>query len=128
MTKFPLLAILLFIAASAFAQTNTEKEVKNLLAHKWKATHMEKGGQKTPLPAEAGDWYLDLKADGTLIMLDSEGQKKGKWSYNHKTKTLTTTTDLDPWNFQVVKVNATELILKATEDGVTTTGYMKRVN
>ena len=128
MTKFPLLAILLFIGGFVFGQTHSEKEIKELLAHKWKATHMEEGGLKTPLPAEAGDWFLDLKADGTLIMVDSEGQKKGKWNYDHKTKTLTATTDLDPWNFQLVKVSATELVLKATENGVTTTGYLKRVN
>ena len=123
--KFSLLAILLLIVESVFAQTHSEKEIKDLLSHKWKAIYMEEDGQKIPTP---GEWLIDLKTDGTLIMFDFEGQTKGKWSYSHKTKTLTTTLELDPRHFDVVKVSETELVLKITEDGVTMTMYMKRVN
>src|SRR6185436_10210685 len=90
MTKFPLLAILLFIGASAFAQTQTEKEIKDLLCHKWKLTHMESGGQKIPVPTEFGDSFLDFKADGTVIEIDASEEQKAKWTYDHKTKTITT--------------------------------------
>ncbi|HEV8271423.1 MAG TPA: hypothetical protein VGQ04_08965 [Chitinophagaceae bacterium] len=131
MIKFPLLAILLFVGAFLFGQTRSEKEIKDLLAHKWKATHMEQGGQKMPIPTEAGDSFLDIKADGTLIEISSEGQKKSKWSYDHRTKTFTVSNEvdpLDPWKFELIKVSETELVIKATEDGMTMNMYLKRVN
>jgi len=128
MKKFPLLTIVLFLFTSLFAQTQTEKEVKDLLAHKWKATHMEEqGGQKTPIPAETGDSFLDIKADGTYIMINSKEQKEDKWSYDHKTKTLTFTDALDPWKFEVIKISDTELVMKMIEEGETMIMYLKRV-
>ena len=73
MKKFPLLTIVLFLFTASFAQTQTEKEVKDLLAHKWKLTHMEQGGQKMEVPAEFGDSFLDFKADGTITEIDQTG-------------------------------------------------------
>ena len=131
MTKFPLLAILLFIGASAFAQTHTEKEVKDLLAHKWKASHTEEGGKKMPVPPGARDWFLHLNADGTFNMVDAEGEKKGRWSYDHKTKTLTVSSEIDPsdpWKFDVIKINETELAMRLAEEGETMIAYFKRVS
>jgi len=130
MTKFSLLAIVLFISASIFGQIQSEKEIKSLLAHKWKATHMEEGGQKMPVPAEASDWFLDIKADGTFIMLDSEGLKQSKWNYDHRTKTFTVSNEidpLDPWKFEIIKVTETELAMKMKEEGETMIMYLKRV-
>ena len=129
MTKFTLFIILLFIGVSAFSQTQSEKEIKDLLAHKWKAMLMEQGGQKIPVPPDAGDWFLDIKADGTFTMLDLEGQKKGKWSYDHKTKNFIASNEIDPsdpWKFEVLKVSETELALKVTEEGMTMKMYLKR--
>ena len=129
MTKLALLTILFFVGASVFGQTQSEKEIKGLLAHKWKFTHVEQGGQKIPAPAEAEDWFIDIKADGTFNMLDAEGLKKGKWSYEHNTKAFTFSNQvdpLDPWKFELVKVSETELVIKAKEDGVIM--YLKRVN
>ncbi len=127
MTKLPPLAIMLFIGLSAFSQTQTEKEVKSLLVHKWKATHLEEpGGQKIPVPTEMGDWFLDFKADGKIIMIDdSHKEEKGKWNYDHKTKILTVTSEKEPQKFQIRKVTGTELVIEAPEDGVM---YLKRVN
>ena len=131
MAKFPLFIILLFIGVSAFSQTRSEKEIKELLAHKWKPTHLEEGGQKMLAPAEADDWFIDIKADGTLITLDSEGLKKGKWSYDYKTKNFIFIHEIDPsdpWKFEVIKISDSEIVIKATLDGITTTMYFKRVN
>ena len=128
MTRFPVLAILLFIGASAFAQTQTEKEIKDLLAHKWKLTHIEQGGQKIPVPAEIGDSFLDFKADGTVLMIDSDKEEKGKWSYDHKTKTITTKSEEEEQKFEVIKISATELYFKMTVEEMTMGMYLKRVN
>jgi len=127
MTKFPLLAILLFIGASTFAQTQTEKEIKDLLAHKWKLTHIEQAGQKMPVPPEMGDSFLDFKADGTILMIDSEKEEKGKWSYDHKTKTVTTKSEEEVQKFEVIKISETELLIKATMEEMTIGMYLKRV-
>ena len=128
MTKFPLLVILLFIGASSFAQTQTEKEIKDLLVHKWKLTHVEQGGQKVPLPAELGDSFLDFKADGTILMIDSDATEKGKWSYDHKTKTVTTESDGEVQKFEVMKISVTELYIKGTFEETKMGMYLKRVN
>ena len=131
MNRFRLLAIFLFVSASTFAQTQSEKEIKDLLAHKWKPMLLEEGGQKMPVPADSDDWFLDIKADGTFILLDKEGRKTGKWSYDHKTKNFTASNEIDPsdpWKFEVIKVSETELVLQATEDEMTIKMYMKRVN
>ena len=131
MTKFPLLAILLFIVESASAQTLSEKEIKGLLSHKWKASHTEEGGQKMPVPHGARDWFLHLKADGTFNMVDAEGEKKGRWSYDHRTKTLTVSNEIDPsdpWKFDVIKISETELAMRLAEEGETMIAYLKRVN
>ena len=129
--KFSLLANFLFIVGSVFGQTHSEQEIKNLLAHKWKASHTEEGGQKMPVPPGARDWFLHLKADGTFNMVDAEGEKKGRWSYDHRTKTLTVSNEIDPsdpWKFDVIKINETELAMRLAEEGETMIAYFKRVN
>jgi len=128
MTKFPLFAILLFIGASTFAQTQSEKETNDLLSHKWKLTFVEMGGQKIPPPAEAGDSFLDFKADGSLLQIDTTGEEKAKWTYDHKTKTITTVDKDGTEKYEIIKISETELIVKATEEGMTFNLIMKRVN
>ena len=127
MKKFPLLAIVLFLFSASFAQTQTEKEVKDLLAHKWKLTHMEQGGQKMEVPAEFGDSFLDFKADGTITEIDQTGEEKGKWSYDHKTKTVTSDVKEEKVKYEILKITATELVMKATMEGMTMSLYMKKV-
>ena len=126
MNKFPLLVILVFIGASAFAQTQTEKEVKDLLPYKWKVTHMEQGGQKMEIPAGFGDTFLDIKADGSIVMIDPEKEEKGKWTYDHKSKVLTTITGEDSQKLELVKISDAELVIKVSEEGMTLTMYLKR--
>ena len=128
MTKFTLLAILLFIGSSVFAQTQTEKEVKDLLAHKWKLTHVEIGGQKIEVPVGAGDSFLDFKADGTLLKIDSEDEQKGKWTYDHKTKTITSKDEDGEENYEIVKISDIEFSFKVTDEGQTMIMTLKRAN
>lgn len=128
MTKFPLLIVLLFIGASAFAQTQTEKEIKDLLVHKWKLTHMEKDGKKGEIPAEFGESFLDFKTDGTVLMIDPEATEKGKWKYDHKTKTVTTESEEEAQKFELIKISATELVIKGTFEETTMTMYLKRAS
>ena len=128
MTKIPLLTILLFIGASAFAQTQTEKEIKDLLCHKWKLAFVEMGDQKIPPPAEAGDSFLDFKADGSVLEIDKTGEEKAKWTYDHKTKTITTVDKDGTVKYEIIRISETELIVKATEEGMTFNLIMKRVN
>ena len=128
MTKFPLLVILLFIGASAFAQTQTEKEIKDLLVHKWKLTHMEREGKKAEIPAEFGESFLDFKADGTILMIDSEQTEKGKWKYDHKIKTITTESEEEVQKFEIIKISATELVVKGSFEEMTMTMYLKKAS
>ena len=128
MKKFPLLAIVLFLITASFAQTQTEKEVKDLLAHKWKLTHMEEGGQKIAIPTEFGDSFLDFNADGTITEIDSKGQEKGKWTYDHKTKTITSEVKKEVVKYEVIKITETELVIKATLEDMVMNLHMKRVN
>ena len=128
MTKFPLLVVLLFIGASAFAQTQTEKEIKDLLIHKWKLTHMEQDGKKAEIPAEFGESFLDFKTDGTILMIDSEKSEKGKWKYDHKTKTVTTESEEEVQKFELIKISATELVIKGAFEEMTMTMYLKRAS
>ena len=126
MTKFPLLVVLLFISASAFAQTQTEKETKDLLVHKWKLTHMEQDGKKAEVPAAFGESFLDFKADGTVLMIDSEQTEKGKWKYDHKIKTIITESEEEVQKFEIIKISATELVIKGAFEEMTMTMYLKR--
>ena len=128
MTKFPLLAILLFIGISGFSQTQTEQEIKALLCHKWKVTHMEVGGQKVAVPAEFSELYLDIKSNGTLIEIEPEGEHKGTWSYQHKTKTFITDDEDGIKKHEIVKINETEFIMKSDLKGLLMSLIMKRVN
>ena len=128
MTKFPLLAVMLLITASAFAQTQTEKEIKELLCHKWKLTHMEQDGKKMEVPAAFGESFLDFKADGTILMIDAEKEEKNKWSYDHKTKTITTQSEAEVQKFEIIRISATELVLNGILEDMKMGMYMKRVN
>ena len=129
MKKLPLLVILLFVGAFAFGQTQSEKEVKDLLTHKWKVTHMEMNGQKTPIPEELGEIFLEMKADGTFIGTEPGGkEEKGKWSYDHKTKTITTVDEEGEKKHELIKVSDTELTIKSDLDGMLISLIMKRVN
>jgi len=128
MTKTSLFAILLFIGASSFAQTQTEKEIKDLLAHKWKLTLIEMGGQKLEVPPGVGDSFLDFKADGTILKIDPQKEQKGKWTYDHKTKIITTEDEDGVEKYEIVKISETEFTFKATHEGQAMTMFLKRVN
>ena len=128
MTKISLLIILFFIGPSSFAQKQTEKEVKSLLCHKWKMDYAKAGDQRLPLPSDFGNALFDIKSNGTLIAGDSNKQKKGKWRYDHKTKTLITETGDNSFKHEVIKITKTELILKSTIEAIQIDVVMKRMD
>ena len=128
MNKFFLFGILLFVFASSSAQTQTEKEIRGLLCHKWTVTHFEIQGQKTPMPAEFSDNFLDIKPDGTIIEKDPTEEIKGKWSYDHKTMTFTTDDKDGIIKHEIIKISETELIFKSELEGTLVNLIMKRVD
>jgi len=131
MNKILLFSVFLFITASSFAQkdtTRSEQEVKTLLCHKWKVTHIEMNGQKIPLPPELGESSLEIIADGTLIEKDATEEIKGKWSYDHKTKILTTDDRDGIIKHVILKISETELIFKSEVDGTEMNLIMKRLD
>jgi hypothetical protein len=125
--RISLFAVLLFIGVFAVAQTQSEKEIKVLLANKWKLTHVEFGGQKIEMPPEAGDSFLDFKADGTILKIDSEGEIKGKWSYDHSTKIINTEDEDGVEKYEILKISETEFSFKTTAEGQTVSMTLKRV-
>ena len=127
MTKTPLLAILLFINLSALAQPKTEQEVRSLLCHKWKVTHMETAERKVAVPAEY-ELYMDIRSNGTLIELEPEGEHNGKWKYEHETRTFITDDDDGIKKHEVIKINEKEFIIKSDLGGELVNLIMKRVN
>jgi hypothetical protein len=125
--KLSVLTLFFFIGLSVFAQTQSEKETKDLLAHKWKLTHVEFGGQKIEMPAEAGDSFLDFKADGTILKIDSEGEVKGKWTYDHSTRVISTEDEDGVEKYEILKISETEFSFKTSAEGQTITMILKRV-
>jgi hypothetical protein len=123
-----ILPILLFISASAFAQKQTEKEIKTLLCHKWKASEVKAGDQILPIPSGADINFLNIKTDGTFTAGDPNKQKKGKWRYDHKTKTLTTEAEDKVVKHEIIKITKTELRLKTTIEGIVLDINMKRTD
>ena len=131
MTKFLLLTILLFTGISSFAQTQTEKEVLELLSHKWKVTDVELNGEKQPAHSEFGDVFLELKADGSFIANDpGKKEQKGKWSYDHKGKTLIIIGEekQKKKKHELIKISDSDLIIKMGEDGIILTLILKRAD
>jgi hypothetical protein len=125
--RVSLFAVLLFTGMFAVAQTQSEKEIKVLLAYKWKLTHVELGGQKIEMPPEAGDSLLDFKADGTILKIDSEGEVKGKWTYDHPTKIISTEDIGGVEKYEILKISETELSFKTIADGQAVSMTLKRV-
>lgn len=121
---------LIIIFSSAFftgaaAQVKTEAEVKKLLCHKWKLTHYETEGEKTP---EAAGPTLLFKDDGTMIHTADGEESKGKWKYDHKTTTLTLDDQYGVKEAKIGKIIGTELVLKAMVEGEGLTMFFKKID
>ena len=128
MKRLSIFPILLFISLAPFAQKQSEKEVKNLLCHKWKLDHAKAGDERFNLPPGFGNTFLDIKSNGTVISGDPNKQKKGKWRYDHKTKTLITETEGNSLKHQLIKITKTLLILKSTIETIQLEMVMKRID
>jgi len=128
MKKISLFLILGFICLATFAQKQPEKEVKGLLCHKWKIDYAKAGDERLPLPSNFENTFLDIKSNGIVIAGDPNKQKTGKWRYDHKTKTLITETNGNTLKQEIIKITATELVLKFDFDGIPINLIMKRLN
>jgi len=128
MIRISLFIVLFFISAFSFAQKQSEKEVKSLLCGKWKIDYAKVGDERFPLLPDFRNTFLDIKTNGTVIAGDPSKQKKGKWRYDHKTKTFTATTEKEPWIFELVKISRIELVMKKTMEGIPMVMYLKRIN
>ena len=130
MIKFSCLISTLFIFNFSYSQVQTEKEIKDLLCHKWKPDSIETSGQKIPVPDGLEETFLDLKTDGTLISGDLITEEKGKWHYDHKTKTLTIEKGNDDvLKYRLIKVKENELTLKfAIQEEMSMNIVLKRVD
>ena len=130
MIKFSLFITALIIFNFSYSQVQTEKEIRNLLCHKWKPDSIETREQKIPVPLGIEETFLDMKTDGILITGDLTTQQKGKWYYDHKTKTLTIEKESDDvLKYELVKITENELTLKFTiQDEMSMTIVMKRVD
>ena len=122
MRKQFFLSILLIVSLSSICQSRlTEQEIKNLLCHKWKAVSIEIQGEKE---SQDEDLYITFLKDGTFI--DSEeGNKpsKEKWTYNHKTMTITTGDIIK----KILTINEKELKISTKMDGESIILSLKRV-
>jgi hypothetical protein len=128
MKKIITLSILFFSCLPTFAQKQTEKEIKGLLCHKWKLDYVMAGDQRLPKPPGIENTFLDIKTNGTLIAGELNNQKKGKWRYDHKTKTLTTETDKKILKHELKKITKTGLILKSSIEGIVLDIVMKKAD
>ena len=135
MKKTILLILLIFTiinSQAVFAQTKpqsqTEQEIKTMLCHKWKLTHMETQGERNSLPPDMGESYMLLKSDGTLIETDEGKDYQGKWAYDHKTMTLKTDDKDGVEKHKIIKITDTELIIKSKFDGMAMNMIMKRID
>ena len=120
--QFLFLSILLTTSISSISQsTPTEQETRTLLCHKWKAISIEIQGEKE---SQDEDLYITFLKNGTFI--DSEeGNKpsKEKWTYNHKTMTITTGDIIK----KILTINEKELKISTKMDGESIILSLKRV-
>ena len=124
----PLLVTLLTaISVNALGQTSpvpkTEQEVRDLLCHKWQPVSMKENGVILPIEKEDSALYIILFRDGTFVDYFEGNSPSNKWTYNHKTKTITMAHEL-----KIVRIDNKELILTSKTEGVLTTLTLKRVD
>jgi len=105
----------------------TEQEVRKLLMHKWKITGMDLDGRTIPMPEEMTEFFT-FKANNIFIDNSDGKDSKGKWTYNHKTKTITTTEDGDIQLHKIVKLTGTDLVVTAKTDEGMSNLLLKRTD
>ena len=120
---FSFFILLLILSLSSFSQSKpTEQQIKTMLCHKWKVSTIESQGEK--LPAEE-DVYITFRKDGTFIDSQEGGKPSdNKWTYNHKTTTLTT----GDVSKKILRITEKELKLSAKMDGQNMILTLKRVD
>lgn len=89
---------------------------------------MEAKGQKVELPPDMGNSFVSFKNDGTLVETDEGKDYQGRWTYDHRTMTLTTNDKDGIENQKIVKISEVELIIKSKWQEITMNLIMKRVD
>jgi hypothetical protein len=102
----------------------TEQEVKDMLCHKWQPVSVEEDGKTIPMEKEDSVIYIIFLKDGTFIDYFEGNSPSNKWTYNHKTKTVTTAHEAK----KIVSLNAKELVLMYKVDGSSSIITMRRID
>ena len=108
------------------AQKHTEKEIKELLCHKWKVASFQPLGGEIK-KASGYSVFMTFGSDGSLLKVDPKDTISGKWSYDHKVKLIYLKEKNRTLEHKIITISADELIIDAKLDGKD--GYMtlKRV-
>ena len=120
------------VSFASFGQTPATKQstqdVKRALCHMWELTHMEAQGKRFTLPSGTGASFMTLKPDGTFIEM-SEGQNSpGTWSYAPQSNTITTVDKTGKESHKVLKISASQLVLKNRYEGMLMNMIFKRAD
>jgi hypothetical protein len=73
---------------TSYTQAQKEKEVKSLLCQKWRLSRIEYFSKKTKNISMVV--ICAFGPDGSMTKIDEADTVKGKWSYNHRQKLVTT--------------------------------------
>lgn len=123
------LALFSTISSTAFAQATkpqkTESEVKKSICHKWQVVSMQIQGEHVPMDAGEDLYYLTFLQNGTFIdSQDDSSPSDNKWTYNHKTSSITTGGVVK----KIVLIEEKKLVLSANMDGGKTLITLKNVD
>ena len=105
----------------------TEQEIKTLLCKKWKITHMEAEGKRFPVPPEMSESYVTFQQDGSFTEVEEGNTFNGRWTYDHKTKTINTDDKDGKESHKVLTLTTELLILKSNFQGMNMNLVMKSV-
>lgn len=132
MNKFILPLFFIFASVSTGAQNLSklpdEAQVLSLLCHQWNLTYIEGKGKKFNVPGNTPQLHLEFNKDGSLN--ESAGKKsfKGKWSYNHSTRTITTDDQDGKEAYTLVNISDAELVIRNKIKGIEVNLGLQRVN
>jgi hypothetical protein len=120
---FLLLVLLSLISINTIGQSKwTEKEVKQMLCHKWKVNSVVMQGEQTFVMENV---YLEFLENGVFNnSMKRNIHSKDKWTYIHSTMTVTT----GGIPKKILFIDSTQLKLNSKTDGKNTTMLLTRVD
>jgi len=125
---FALLVTLLnTISFSVLGQTahsqKSEQEVLNMLCHKWQPISLKINGEIIPTEKADSALYIIFRKDGTFIDYFEGNSPSNKWTYNHKTMTITMVNQPG----KIFLINDKELVLAYKKDGISSILTLRRL-